>query len=88
MVEAMNSGLPLLAFDPLPGAERRTCDLIEKWKVGYWVRRQKDLAPTVERLLDFPEDLALLRNCALDFARPRAAYDAAEAILKLTHTTD
>ncbi len=30
LIEAIDSGLPLLAFDPLPGGELRTCDWIEK----------------------------------------------------------
>ncbi len=40
-------------------------------------------APTVERLLNDPEELRRLRANALTLARPRAAFDAAEAILRL-----
>ncbi len=83
VVEAINSGLPLLALDPLPGAERRACDLIERWGVGYWLKRPEDLAPTIARLLAHREELQRLREQALALARPRAAYEAAEAILKL-----
>jgi processive 1,2-diacylglycerol beta-glucosyltransferase len=83
VVEAMTCGLPMLAFDPLPGNERRTCDWIEKWQIGYWVRRPADIAPTVMRLLENRDDLQRLRKNALALARPRAAYEAAEAIFKL-----
>ncbi len=83
LVEAMTCGLPFLALDPLPGNEHRHCDLIEKWGVGIWVKRHADLASTIERLLSEHEELAQFRKNALARARPRAAYDAARAILEL-----
>jgi processive 1,2-diacylglycerol beta-glucosyltransferase len=83
LTEAFAMGLPLLAFDPHPGNEVKTCGWIEKWEVGRWVKHAKDLAPTLERLLDYPEERTHLRERALALARPRAAYSAAEAILKL-----
>lgn len=83
VVEAINSGLPLLAFDPLPGAERRVCDLIERWGVGYWARRPGDLAPLIARLLANHDELEHLRGRARSLARPRAAHEVAEVILKL-----
>jgi processive 1,2-diacylglycerol beta-glucosyltransferase len=83
VIEALNSSLPLLAFDPLPGAERRACELIEReWQAGYWIKRPNDLAPMIERLLTFPEELQQLRANARALARPHAARHAAEAILK------
>jgi processive 1,2-diacylglycerol beta-glucosyltransferase len=82
LVEAINSRLPLLAFDPLPGNERRACDLIEKWQVGCWARRPAELAPTIERLLASPTELARLRANTRALARPHAAREAAQAILK------
>lgn len=86
VVEAINSGLPILAFDPLPGAERRACDLIEENQFGRWVREPADLAPAIEVLLTFPEELARYREHALEMARPNAALDAARAILELWQT--
>jgi processive 1,2-diacylglycerol beta-glucosyltransferase len=83
MMEAINSGLPLLAFDPLPGEERRNCDVVEKWGVGYWVKSFQDLAPTIARLLANREELQCLRKRAVALARPYAAQEATEAILKL-----
>lgn len=82
VTEAINSGVPLLAFDPLPGAERRACDLIEKWKTGFWVRQPEALGPLVARLLRQPDELrALQKNCRA-LARPHAAREAAQAILE------
>lgn len=83
LMEAMSCGLPFLAIDPLPGNERRHCDLIEKWNVGYWVKRHADLAPTLERLMEGDEEIRRLRRNALALARPRAAYEAAQAVLEM-----
>jgi processive 1,2-diacylglycerol beta-glucosyltransferase len=82
VAEAFSCGLPMLAFDPLPGNERRTCGWIEKWNAGRWVRRSEDLAPTIERLLTHREELEGLKERARALSRPYAACDAAAAILR------
>ncbi len=82
LAEAFACRLPMLAFDPLPGNERRTCGWIEKWEAGRWVKRSQDLAPTIDELLTHREELEHLRERARALARPHAAYDAAETILR------
>ena len=81
--EGFACALPMLAIDPLPGNEQRTCQWIEKWGCGLWIKSPAELAPTIDRLLERREELESLRVRARSLARPRAAYDAAEAILKL-----
>jgi processive 1,2-diacylglycerol beta-glucosyltransferase len=83
LLEAMACGVPFLALDPLPGNERRHCDLIERWGVGRWVRNYRELAEVAERLLSEPGELQRMRQRGWARSQPRAAYDAAEAILKL-----
>jgi|SRR5436190_13124039 len=83
LIEALDCGLPLLAIDPLPGNERRACEWIEKQRVGYWIKDPQSLGPSIARLLENPAGLDRLRERAQALARPRAAYDAAEAILEL-----
>lgn len=83
VAEALAAGLPILAFDPLPGGEVRICDLIEKWKVGCWVRRPEHLEPVITRLLTNPAELQFLRDGARKLACPSTAHRAAEAVLKL-----
>jgi processive 1,2-diacylglycerol beta-glucosyltransferase len=83
LMEAAACGLPILALDPLPGNERRTAARIEKWGVGRWLQSPEELAPAIERLLAFPEELARLREAARAWARSHAAREAAQAILQL-----
>ncbi len=83
LAEGLACGLPMLAVDPLPGNEQRTCQWIEKWGAGSWIKKPEDLAPAVERLLTHPAEARRLRNEARALARPRAAYDGAKAILDL-----
>jgi processive 1,2-diacylglycerol beta-glucosyltransferase len=83
LTEGFACGLPMLAFEPLPGNERRTCAWIERWGVGHWVKRNQDLAPAISRLLSNGAELEQLRERARALARPRAAYVGAEAILNL-----
>jgi len=61
MTEGFACGLPLLAVDSLPGVERRTCQWIEKWGSGVWIKSPAELAPTLERLLARREELENLR---------------------------
>lgn len=81
LMEAAACGLPLLAFDPLPGNEERTCRWIEKWRAGLWVKSPADLAARLNELLANPTSRAALRTRAAALARPRAAQAAAQAIL-------
>jgi UDP-N-acetylglucosamine:LPS N-acetylglucosamine transferase len=83
LAEGFACGLPMLAIDPLPGNEQRNCQWIEKWGSGVWIKSPAELAPTIERLLARGEELQSLRERARALARPRAAYAAAEEILKL-----
>ncbi len=83
VTEVPNSRLPILGFDPPPGLERRVCGLIERWEARYWIRKRENLSPCLERLLTHREELQRLRDNALAEARPRAAHDAANAILSL-----
>ena len=85
ITEAINTGIPLLAIDPQPGAEVRACALIEQWQVGFWVRKHADLARTLTRCLENPAELEQLRARARALARPHAARDAAAAILQQWH---
>jgi len=80
--EGFACGLPMLAFDPLPGNEERTCRWIEKWGAGIWIKRPEDLAPRIQSLMSNPCQLRELRHQAGSLARPYAARDGALATLE------
>jgi len=87
VAEALNAGLPILGFDPPPGDERRVCELIEtSWQVGYWVKRPGEISARIMHLLANPKELERFHANALARARPRAAFDAAVAILQLAQS--
>jgi processive 1,2-diacylglycerol beta-glucosyltransferase len=86
VLEGLAAGLPILAFASLPGSEERTSAWIEREGLGWWIRRPEEIGPIVERLLNDPAELANLRAKAKSRGRPRAAFEAAEAILRLAHS--
>jgi processive 1,2-diacylglycerol beta-glucosyltransferase len=81
--EGFACGLPMLAFNPLPGNEERTCRWIERRKAGIWIRKPEDLALTLTSLLSDREQLDALRARVSKLARPHAARDSALAVMKL-----
>jgi processive 1,2-diacylglycerol beta-glucosyltransferase len=86
--EGFACGLPMLAFDPLPGNEERTCRWIEKWGAGVWIKKPDDLGPKIESLLADPAQLATLRHKAAALARPYAARDGALAVSDVLARTE
>ena len=83
LTEGFACGLPMLAFNPLPGNEERTCRWIEKWGGGIWIRKPEHLAPTIESLIADRPKLNALRDHARALARPDSARDGALAVLDL-----
>jgi processive 1,2-diacylglycerol beta-glucosyltransferase len=81
--EGFACGLPMLAFNPLPGNEERTCRWIEKWGAGIWIRKPEDLVPRLTALLSDREQLDSLRARVARLARPHAAREGALAVLRL-----
>src|SRR5207249_8403846 len=75
--EAVASGLPVVALDPPPGAERLQHALLDKWGVGRAVRSMDDLADTVSELLHDPSQLAWMRKNALGRKPQNAARHVA-----------
>jgi processive 1,2-diacylglycerol beta-glucosyltransferase len=85
--EGFACGLPMLAFNPLPGNEERTCRWIEKWGAGLWIRKPDDLVSALTSLLDDRSRLDALRAQVSKLARPHAAREGALGVLRLLGAT-
>lgn len=81
--EALASGLVMVIVNPIPGQEERNSDHLLEEGVALRCNNLPVLAYKIDRLLDDPARLALMRERALKFARPRAAFDIVEKLLRL-----
>ena len=62
--EAIASELPIIALEPLPGAERVQYRLLEEWQVGCAVRSLDEVVQRVDHLLSQPQLLEEMRGRA------------------------
>ncbi|HST53833.1 MAG TPA: glycosyltransferase [Pyrinomonadaceae bacterium] len=76
--EALATGLPVVATEPPPGAERVQYGLLEEWRVGRAVRTTGEAAREVARLLSRPDEIEAMRARA----RRRRKLDAASRIAR------
>ena len=60
--EAIASALPIIALEPLPGAERVQYRLLEEWRVGCAVRTHDEAVRRVVHLLSHPHLLEEMRQ--------------------------
>ncbi|NWF78483.1 MAG: galactosyldiacylglycerol synthase [Chloroflexi bacterium] len=80
--EVLARGVPLVVIDPIPGHEEWNADYVVSSGAGAQLRMAESVPATVERLLAQPQILAAMRACAHSVARPRAAVDIAEKIIR------
>jgi processive 1,2-diacylglycerol beta-glucosyltransferase len=71
--EALAAGLPVVAPEPPPGAERVQHRLLEEWGTGRAVRTTAEAVAEVARLLSTPRALEAMRSRARQRRRPDAA---------------
>ncbi len=79
--EVLARGVPMLIVDPIPGQEEWNADFVAGSGAGMQLRHPEAVPPSAEALLNQPERLALMREQARRFGRPRAALDIAERVL-------
>ena len=79
--EALASGLVLVIVNPIPGQEERNSDFLLERGVALRANSPAHLVFKLRRLLGSPETLARMRASARLIARPRAAYDVADAVV-------
>jgi processive 1,2-diacylglycerol beta-glucosyltransferase len=76
--EALATGLPVVALEPPPGAERVQYRLLEEWRVGRAVRTLDEMTGEVARLLSRPREIEAMRANA----RARRELDTAGRIAR------
>lgn len=81
--EALALELPIAIVRPLPGQEVKNAQYLSREHAAIMVKREKDIAKTVDLLLKNPDELHALQGRARQLRKPKAAYEAARAILDL-----
>jgi processive 1,2-diacylglycerol beta-glucosyltransferase len=80
--EAIASHLPMCVVNPIPGQEERNCDHLLEEGIAVKCNDLTTLPFKLDRLLDDPERLALMREKARLFARPEAAETVVNTLIE------
>jgi processive 1,2-diacylglycerol beta-glucosyltransferase len=72
--EALARGLPMVVINPIPGQEERNSDHLLEQGIAIRCNNLPALAYKIERLIEEPGKLVLMRGNALALGRPQAAF--------------
>lgn len=82
--EALAKGLVFVIVNPIPGQEERNSDhLLENW-AAIRCNNPATLGYKIEKLLEDKQKLNFMRENALRFARPNAAFEIIDKLLELS----
>ena len=81
--EALASHLPLIVIDPIPGQERKNCEVVVGGGAGVEARNPQEARMTIQDFMQHPETLQKMREKAKGLARPNAAKEIAELAIHL-----
>jgi processive 1,2-diacylglycerol beta-glucosyltransferase len=82
--EALAKGLVFVVVNPIPGQEERNSDhLLENW-AAIRCNNPATIGYKIERLLNHPQKIDLMRENALRMARPNAAFEIADKLLEIS----
>lgn len=84
--EALAKGLVFVIVNPIPGQEERNSDHLLEHGAAIRSNNPTTLAYKIAQLLSNPEKLNAMRRNALNFARPRAAFDIADKLREIIRT--
>jgi processive 1,2-diacylglycerol beta-glucosyltransferase len=82
--EVMASGVPMVISSPIPGQEERNSDYLLENGAAIKVNDLTIVAYKIDRLLDDPERLERMRECARQIGRPNAAQTIVDMLLDHT----
>jgi processive 1,2-diacylglycerol beta-glucosyltransferase len=89
--EALARGLPMVVINPIPGQEERNSDHLLEEGVALRCNNLPALAYKIDRLIDEPGRLLLMRGNALALGKPQAAFtivDSLDAMQAVQSTGD
>ena len=72
--EALAKGLPMVVINPIPGQEERNSDHLLEEGIAIRCNNLPALAYKIDRLIDEPGKLHLMRGNALALGKPQAAF--------------
>ncbi|MBI4395782.1 MAG: glycosyltransferase [Elusimicrobia bacterium] len=81
--ESLAKGLPLVMIRPIPGQEERNARFLMKHGAAERVENLEELQRAVRRLLDDKHRMNELKTKAQALAKPLAAFEIGEAVLKM-----
>ena len=78
--EALAKGLPMVVINPIPGQEERNSDHLLEEGIAIRCNNLPALAYKIDRLIDEPGKLHLMRGNALALGKPQAAFTILERL--------
>ena len=72
--EALAKGMPMVVINPIPGQEERNSDHLLEEGIAIRCNNLPVLAYKIDRLIDEPGKLHLMRGNALALGKPQAAF--------------
>jgi 1,2-diacylglycerol 3-beta-galactosyltransferase len=88
ITEALNSGLPMVLYNRLPGQEEGNVDYVVGKGVGTWAPGPETTAAAVARWLRQPKLIEKASAICREIARPDAAKNIAQLIIENAYSPD
>lgn len=82
--EALAKGLIFVVVNPIPGQEERNSDHLLENGAAIRCNNLATLGYKIEKLLNNPQKLKLMRQNSLGFARPNAAFDIVDKLREIS----
>lgn len=82
-VEALATGLPMIAINPVPGQEMGNCHYLQRTGAGVLVNRIGSLKYHLRAILEDRAKKERMRECARKAGRPRAAFEIIDLLLEM-----
>jgi processive 1,2-diacylglycerol beta-glucosyltransferase len=81
--EALSKGMPMVVINPIPGQEERNSDHLLEEGIAIRCNNLPALAYKIDRLIDEPGKLHLMRGNALALGKPLAAFTIVDRLIEL-----